>query len=89
MNYGFQKKNAKNKAGGLVILRARKNDQGRAKTIAWVKQYKTADVKDMPCLSATLCSLYWRKMKPSLKAQMREPKFELLNAPGIKGTCTL
>lgn len=37
MNYGFQKKNAKNKAGGLVILRARKNDQGRAKTIAWVK----------------------------------------------------
>lgn len=78
------KKNAKNKAGGLVILRARKNDQGRAKTIAWVQYYKTADVKDRQCSSATLGSLYGRKMMQSLKAQIREPKSWLLNAPESK-----
>ena len=49
-------------------MRARKNDQGKAEAIAWVKQYKTADVKDMQCSSAMLCSLFWRKMKQSLKA---------------------
>ena len=63
-----KKKFQKNKAGGLAILRTRKNDQGRAETIAWVKQYKTADVKDMQRSSAMLCSLFWRKMKQSLKA---------------------
>ena len=63
-----KKKILKNKAGGFAILRARKNDQGKAEAIAWVKQYKTADVKDMQCSSAMLCSLFWRKMKQSLKA---------------------
>ena len=63
-----KKKILKNKAGGFAILRARKNDQGKAEAIAWVKQYKTADVKDMQSSSAMLCSLFWRKMKQSLKA---------------------